>query len=350
MPSQFTVYRSTDVGAPVLDGQPGSLIGVLDACLVNGYGARPAAGWSKAFSGVNKAAYRMGGGARLYLRVDDSTYGYMGTTSGYIGMSDVDTGTYPFYSSGGIAGSPAGHLHKSSAANTTPRSWTLFADARTAYAFVNTGNTTAYGVLTPWGFGEFDSFVAGDAYNVMICPAFNSTLNHSGFQTALLGACGYYGNVGNYYLSPGNELHTAGTIAQAAGSTFACFLPASGLIQRYAGLSGSYPNYLPSSGHVAYPNAADGGLYVCRKLIAHSVANPGAYNATFHLRGQMRGLWIPLHLVAALSGGTTFSGAGTEAGRTFELVGPVHCTATAQSYSALYTTGFIAIETSNTLS
>lgn len=33
------VYRSTDAGAPVLTGQVGSLITLLDACLVNGYGS-----------------------------------------------------------------------------------------------------------------------------------------------------------------------------------------------------------------------------------------------------------------------------------------------------------------------
>src|SRR4051812_10218522 len=34
-----TIYRSTDPGAPRLDGMIGSLQAVLDGCLVNGYGA-----------------------------------------------------------------------------------------------------------------------------------------------------------------------------------------------------------------------------------------------------------------------------------------------------------------------
>lgn len=33
------VYRSTDFGAPQLSGQVGTLLAILDACLVNGYGA-----------------------------------------------------------------------------------------------------------------------------------------------------------------------------------------------------------------------------------------------------------------------------------------------------------------------
>src|SRR3954465_1875200 len=38
------IYRSTDVGAPVLFGAPASLLTVLDAILVNGYGSLFAAG------------------------------------------------------------------------------------------------------------------------------------------------------------------------------------------------------------------------------------------------------------------------------------------------------------------
>ena len=45
-----TVYRSTDASAPVLTGVAGAMKAVLDACLVNGYGAKAAAGWSAPFS------------------------------------------------------------------------------------------------------------------------------------------------------------------------------------------------------------------------------------------------------------------------------------------------------------
>lgn len=58
-----TVYRFDDAGAPTLSAAAGALISVLDACLVNGYGAKPAAGWTKAFSDTNQAAYRQGAGS-----------------------------------------------------------------------------------------------------------------------------------------------------------------------------------------------------------------------------------------------------------------------------------------------
>ena len=68
-----TVYLSTDASAPTLDGNVGSLITVLDAVLVNGYGAKAAAGWTKAFSGTNKAAYRNSPstGTGLFWRIQD---------------------------------------------------------------------------------------------------------------------------------------------------------------------------------------------------------------------------------------------------------------------------------------
>lgn len=90
------VYHSTDSSAPVLSGQVGALIGVLDAILVNGYGSKAAVGWTKAFSGTNMAAYKQSAGSnQLYLRVDD-TNATDARVVGYETMSDVNTGTGPF--------------------------------------------------------------------------------------------------------------------------------------------------------------------------------------------------------------------------------------------------------------
>jgi len=60
----WTLYQSTDSGAPALSGQAGSLLEVLDACLVNGYGGKAAAGWGIAFSSGNKRVYRPGASAK----------------------------------------------------------------------------------------------------------------------------------------------------------------------------------------------------------------------------------------------------------------------------------------------
>lgn len=116
-----TLYLSTDSGAPVLNTTAGSLIALLDAVLVNGYGSKPAAGWTKAFSGTNKAAYRNGATAkaRSYFRVDDSNAGYA-TLAGYDQMSDVDSGSYRF-----PTGTAVYYCHKKA------QPWWAYADERT---------------------------------------------------------------------------------------------------------------------------------------------------------------------------------------------------------------------------
>lgn len=69
----LTKYAYDDASAPSWGGATaGAWITFLDAVLVNGYGAKPAAGWTKEYSGTNKAVYRMGtGSSQRYLRVND---------------------------------------------------------------------------------------------------------------------------------------------------------------------------------------------------------------------------------------------------------------------------------------
>ena len=85
-----TVIKWSDTGAPTLDKTAGSLIAVLDFCL-------PQRGWTKEFSGTNKAVYRAGSGNRKFYRVLDDNSGvysshYFAALTGYDSMTDVDTG------------------------------------------------------------------------------------------------------------------------------------------------------------------------------------------------------------------------------------------------------------------
>ncbi len=139
-----TVYRSTDAGAPQLNGVAGSLITVLDAVLVNGYGSKPAAGWTKPFSGTNKAVYRNSPtlGTGTYYRVrDDATNGINATCAqvrGYETMTNVDTGAGPFPSFTQRAEStPSICIIKSVVQSSATRTWLIVADERCAYIFVN---------------------------------------------------------------------------------------------------------------------------------------------------------------------------------------------------------------------
>ena len=201
------LFTSDMPGAPVLSGTAGSLIAVLDAVLVNGFGlvsvtgltvtggiatatvsaghslqvdsvgliagAAPAglngekrvlsiagnsftfdatgiadqtatgtitakvapAGWTKAFSGTNRAAYKITSpeGTGFYLRVDDT-----GTATarvrGYETMSDVNTGTGPFPTTADFADSGL-WWSKSNAASAAARPWRIAADDQGFYYF-----------------------------------------------------------------------------------------------------------------------------------------------------------------------------------------------------------------------
>ena len=73
--SKFTVYTSSDLNGPgLISGLTGSFISILDACLVNGYTGKPAAGWSKPFGTLSSSlsAYTQGSGSKLTMFVNDA--------------------------------------------------------------------------------------------------------------------------------------------------------------------------------------------------------------------------------------------------------------------------------------
>lgn len=76
------IYKHTDASAPQMTSAAGSLLAVLDACLVNGYGAKSAAGWSKTVvdAPTSQAYYQQGAKAGfaqrlLYVKDDAATPG-----------------------------------------------------------------------------------------------------------------------------------------------------------------------------------------------------------------------------------------------------------------------------------
>lgn len=85
-------YSWADVGAPVLNANAGTFISVLDFCMLSN-------GWSKVYSGTNKAAYRADAGERKFYRVLDdasmvyNSVSYKALVTGYDSMSNIDTGT-----------------------------------------------------------------------------------------------------------------------------------------------------------------------------------------------------------------------------------------------------------------
>lgn len=132
---------------------------------------RAPAGFTKVYSGTNKAAYRADcvTGTRLYLQVNDTTTTYT-NVSGYESMSDVDTGTDAFGSST--------YWRKSNVADSSTRPWALFGDSRAFYLFPYwySNNTN---VTEGCFFGDICSYrLAGDPYG---CALIGSTINGSAY-------------------------------------------------------------------------------------------------------------------------------------------------------------------------
>lgn len=278
------IYRSTDSGAPVLTGENGSLLNLLDKCLVDGYGSKTAAGWSRPYTGTNKGAYRnavAAGGSGMYLRVLDDGSATGGARNAlvraYLTMSDVDTGTGETPTAAQLSTGTV--WRKSNTVDSTARSWILIADELTFYLWVDTG-TSSNGNST-YGAGDIASDVPGDAYRYFIC----------GRETAYAG-----GGLGTHagFCFPLDSLVTAPSSDSAW------------MGRSYAG-SGD-----PVRACIIYPWRIGAGVYIGA---GNAMANPtpgtglvyyipAIVVANFAVRGRFRGMFCPLNTLAGVAAGT----------------------------------------------
>lgn len=335
-----TVWGTSAIaGAPSLTGQAGSLITLLDALLVNGYGSItldslavssgiatatyssghtfpqflvveiagvtdltglngkkriatvsgttftfdatgisdgtasgtitakvPGAGWTKAYTGTDLAAYRnnstTGNGA--YLRIDDT-----GTTDaravGYLTMSNVDTGTDPFPSSTLVSG--GGYYRKSATTDATARSWVFIGDDLLFYTSIFT-TTSAYKIVA---FGDFYSFSNGS-------KTYDSCLAISATSTGVAGMAYLDGNSSNQRVYIPRIFAGTGTAVHGVKN----------------GLS-DFSNVTAQ----AYPHPVSGGL-LCSS--AHHIHE--GTGITANIRGKMPGyLQIGNNVAPSLSNG-----------------------------------------------
>lgn len=282
----WRVYRFDDASAPALTGQAGSVINILDACLVNGYGSRTAAGWTKAFSGTNLAAYLQGAGsAGFYARVDDT-----GATDarviGYETMSDINTGTNLFPTTAQISGGV--FARKSSSADAIRRPWLVVADAKRFYLWLGFLTTTTGGFAVTisqagsvLAFGDFISRMASDPFRCFIIG--NPTANTSGNFS------NHWSGTVDFVASPGHFIARASTTAIGSVQASKCYScpPVSRLVTTSMGSAG--PDY---------PDPITGGLILSPLYLLE--AGPLA-------RGVLPGVLVPGHSFVN-SSGNTFSG------------------------------------------
>lgn len=136
------------------------------------------AGWTKAFTGTNKAAYRNSPdtGSGFYFRIDDSgAYSAGSPVRGYDAMTDVDSGTRAFPT---IA-QKANFATRRSENATGDRTWALVADDRFFYLFHRPLATTERYVCTY--FGDICSFDPADENACVIGACALATPTHGSF-------------------------------------------------------------------------------------------------------------------------------------------------------------------------
>lgn len=371
MPADTSVkfLHSAMTGAPSLSGSAGSLIAVLDACLVNGFGTgnvdsivvsggvatvtRGAghpmevgavaliagagtsaingekkvlsvpssstytfdatgvadgaisgtithkvapAGWTKAFSGTNLAAYKSSDvtSTGCYLRVDDT-----GTTNartvGYESMID-DTGSGAFPQSSQVSGGL--YWPKSAAADATSRPWILVGDGKIFYLLTAYSSNTSTSFDFSCLFGDINSLKSPDAYG---CAINGNTSNSFGTNGANATLNMDHGDSGN--ASTGLYVTRAFT---GIGAPILCR-------KAFPFIAGPTGFRSGTSG-VAYPNGADGGIYVApHYVIEHNTAT---------YRGNTPGFYCSVQSIGALtfSNRDTITGVAGLVGKTLKAV------------------------------
>jgi hypothetical protein len=297
------VYRSTDAGAPVMNETPGTLINVLQAVLVDGYGTQPGAGWTAPYTGTLKRVFKQGSGsAGRYLRIDDSStlgggsYPFLTLACGYESMTGVDTGLAPFpsVSQGLLPGTPSilmpGLNWSRYYAVSGNRPWMIIANQKQFFFFHET-YTNNYEDFHY--FGDIAPVKNGDQFATMIIGC-NSPSPVT--DTPILMRVDASLKDTNYYR------YLCRSYSQVGQSVLAS------MVADYSKHSGSRMGQ-PGLG-LAYPHPLDGGLYLSPVFVGEPQNTSGIF------RGTIPGMWAPLH-PTPWTNGDLFYGSGVLAGRTF---------------------------------
>ena len=328
----FTIYLSSDTGAPSFYGTTGSYIALLDACLVNGYGSNPGAGWSKPLANTGSGGifsqsvgcWKQPSGSGMYLFVNDNrpnatSLGKECWATGWENLVDLSSSVANTNGSGsGQFPTPGqllttGHtvIRKSTTSDSSSlRQWIVVADSSSFYSFISTGDTA--GMYYGFGFGDIYSFRGTGSSDPYRCIIMGRNTENS--ATAA---------------TDGFDLFTAlGT------ATIGNFLPrnntglgTSSLVSKHGdGVKGSATTWL---GNIPMPNTTDTALYLSPVWVCES--------QTSYIRGQLRGIYQVLHPVANFSDAQMFSGSLDYNGKTFRII------------KTTPGSGIYAIETSDTL-
>lgn len=319
-----TVYRSSDGSAPVLSGTAGTLITVLQKCLIDGYGSQTGAGWTYLTGFTNPSGnvgvFQAGTGSNGYsFRVNDNA-ARVGTTDeaagtptalqarirGYETMNLITdpTGTpNPFPT---IAQNASGFfIRKSASVDANARNWIVVADARTCYMFIATTDVASSYIA--WMMGEYYSFKTSDAGRSIVMG-----MSTESAATATLDPLNNIQLRMTSSFSNGLGRSLARSVNGSAGAISGTSVP---LIGDGGFNTANAVDLVLGVGSTNYTNAADSRLYLAPVRVGQATGSTaGDY------RGRLRGLWHFGHPIASAADGDTFSGAGDLAGKTFLVI------------------------------
>lgn len=261
------VYRWDDANAPVAAGVRTSLCAILYACLVTGYGTKPAAGWTREYVNAtfDKAVFRgnPATGTGLYLKIDGATQinPFDNLVHGFEAMTSIDDGLMPFSVT-------SLYCRTSNAVGTTARPWVLVADDRAFYFFCWNGITTIPGdtsnAVQCLFFGDIVSRFGTDPY---ACGLYAMTLNNNG-------SLGYMNQAATSVGMAGRDICLPRAINGVGSPIVAVVVPG-------GGPGGSIP------GQYGVPYAPGDQLLLARPHLADGAA--------YTFRGFLPGFYYPLH-------------------------------------------------------
>jgi hypothetical protein len=301
------------------------LIALLDAVLVNGYGSKTAAGWTKPLSTTNKAAYLQNltganNSSGMLLYIDDTGPGAGGArearTCGFETMSAITptgTGQFPTAAQSTI-GVGTLTIRKSTTADATARPWTIIANGQTIYLFIETGDQTIPLGAVPFFFGDFKSYKSADQYAVaiigratenngtpqnepfhMVGALSNLNIKYMGHYVARswngIGGSTQFGKIMDY-----NKIGTTPIMQYSSDNQL--LIPNNGTLNFTMGRNASSIQF-PG------PNGVDGALWVSPLYMFHG----------FSYRGYLPGLWAPLHDRVMLHNDTMTLSSGNLSGK-----------------------------------
>lgn len=280
------VFKSTDAGAPQLTGQIGSMVALLDAVLVSGYGvgpeARPGAGWTLAFSGLNKRAYRndpvLFSGA--YLRVDDSSTvtnsnARAAHVRAYEQMTDIDSGINAAPTVTDLENGDT--WTKSLALSAVARPWIVIASAKWFYLFVDIAGAGLSNASVHFA-GDLDSFVPADKYAFCVSSGLAGAPHTGSFLIPsyfLFATSAFYNNV---------AARRGASILRGANGTVGAVPLTPGLPRTTGAASATQSSF--GGGGPSYPSVINGGLFA-EEILMREMASV--------VRARLPNCYAPMH-------------------------------------------------------